>query len=111
MADVPTNTSIGQPADRVEAFSKVTGSAKYASDYHFDRMGYGVVVTSSVDKGRILALDTSLAARAVGVITVLSHLNAPEVPGYMHNPMSAIPIFAGKEFKPLPIFAGKEFKP
>src|SRR5260221_4962797 len=100
MADVPTNTSIGQPADRVEAFSKVTGSAKYAADYHFDRMAYGVVVTSSVAKGRILALDTSLAARAVGVITVLSHLNAPEVPGYMHNPMSAIPIFAGKEFKP-----------
>jgi xanthine dehydrogenase YagR molybdenum-binding subunit len=30
----------------------------------------------------------------------MSHLNAPNVPGYGHNPMSAIPIFSGKEFKP-----------
>lgn len=100
MREAVTNKSIGQPVSRVEAFSKVTGSAKYAADYHFGRMAYGVAITSPVTKGRILALDTSLAGRAAGVVTVLSHVNAPEVPGYKHNPMSAIPIFAGKEFKP-----------
>jgi xanthine dehydrogenase YagR molybdenum-binding subunit len=96
----PHENSIGQPIDRVEGFDKVTGRAKYAADYHFDGMAYGCVVTSTVTKGRIKSIDGRSALQAPGVLSVLSHLNAPPVPGYMHNPMSAIPIFAGSEFKP-----------
>ncbi|HWB94068.1 MAG TPA: molybdopterin cofactor-binding domain-containing protein [Puia sp.] len=93
-------TALGKPIDRIEGRAKVTGSARYAADYHFREMTYGSVITSPVAKGRIVSIDTSRAVKIPGVLVVLSHLNAPEVPGYQHNPMSAIPIFAGAEFKP-----------
>lgn len=92
--------AIGQPLNRVEGRAKVTGSARYAADYHFRNIAYGVIVTSAITKGSILEIDSKAAERSPGVLSVMSHLNAPEVPGYGHNPMSAIPIFAGKEFKP-----------
>ncbi|MDB5009222.1 MAG: aldehyde oxidase and xanthine dehydrogenase molybdopterin binding protein [Mucilaginibacter sp.] len=94
------NKAIGQPISRVEAYAKVTGSARYAADYHFNDLAYGVVITSTIAKGRILEIDSKFAEQLPGVLTVMSYLNAPDVPGYGHNPMSAIPIFAGKEFKP-----------
>src|SRR6185312_6244611 len=91
---------IGQPINRVEGRAKVTGKAKYAADYHFDHLVYGVMVTSTITKGHIAEIDSKAAEHIPGVLAVMSHLNAPDVPGYGHNPMSAIPIFAGKEFKP-----------
>jgi xanthine dehydrogenase YagR molybdenum-binding subunit len=98
--DFSNLNAIGKPIDRIEAKAKVCGSAKYAADYSFEDLAYGVVVTTTISKGFIAAIDTEAAERVAGVLTVMSHLNAPEVPGYKQNPMSGIPIFAGKEFKP-----------
>lgn len=95
-----THSSIGKPINRVEALAKVTGKARYAADYQFEGMVHGAVITSPVAKGRILSIDAGQAMKQPGVILVLSHLNAPEVPGYKQNPSAAIPIFAGAEFKP-----------
>jgi xanthine dehydrogenase YagR molybdenum-binding subunit len=92
--------AIGQPANRVEGRAKVTGAARYAADYPFDNLAYGVLVTSAITKGRISAIDTSAADKIPGVISILSHLNCPEVPGRDENPSSKIPIFSGSEFKP-----------
>jgi len=92
--------AIGQPINRIEGRAKVTGSAKYAADYHFKNMVYGVMVTSTITKGRIVEIDSKAAENLPGVLCVMSHLNAPDVPGYGHNPMSKVPIYAGKEFKP-----------
>lgn len=94
------NTAIGMPADRIEGRAKVTGSARYAADYALKNMAYAAVITSPAAKGRILSIKTDRAMNAPGVVAVLSHLNVPAVPGYQQNPMSAIPIFAGTEFKP-----------
>jgi xanthine dehydrogenase YagR molybdenum-binding subunit len=93
-------SATGQPLNRVEGRDKVTGGAKYAADYHFKNIAYGVVISSTITRGRILEIDSKIAEHAPGVLTVMSHLNALNVPGYGHNPMSAIPIFSGKEFKP-----------
>jgi len=92
--------AIGQPINRIEGRAKITGGAKYAADYHFKNMAYGVMVTSAITKGRIVEIDSKAAESAPGILTVMSHLNAPDVPGYGHNPMSKVPIYAGKEFKP-----------
>jgi xanthine dehydrogenase YagR molybdenum-binding subunit len=92
--------SVGKPIDRIEALEKVNGSAKYAADYQFKDLAYGVVVTTTISKGTIVEINSKAAEQVPGVLTVMSHLNAPEVPGYKENPMSGIPIFAGKEFKP-----------
>lgn len=77
--------SIGQPVNRFEGIAKVTGSARYAADYHFNHLAYGVVITSTIASGRILKIDTHAVEHRAGVLTVMSHLNAPEVPG-MGNP-------------------------
>jgi xanthine dehydrogenase YagR molybdenum-binding subunit len=92
--------AIGKPLDRIEGREKVIGSARYAADYYFKDLAYGVVVTTTISKGTIVEIDSKAAEAVHGVLSVMTHLNAPEVPGYKLNPMSAIPIFAGKEFKP-----------
>lgn len=91
--------AIGQPLNRVEGKARVTGSAKYAAEYPLNDIAYGVLVTSTIAKGRILEIDSKVAEKKSGVLAVISHLNAPKIPGYDKNPASAIPIFSGKEFK------------
>lgn len=91
--------AIGQPVNRVEGKEKVTGSAKYAAEYALKDLSYGVVVTSTITKGRILEIDSEAAEKVAGVLSVISHLNAPDIPNYDKNPASDIPIFSRKEFK------------
>ncbi len=93
---INSSKAIGMPLSRVEALQKVTGSARYAAEYNLPGITYGVLVTSSIARGRINAID---AQNLRGVLAVISHLNAPPVPGYEKNPASSIPIFSGKEFK------------
>lgn len=71
--------------DRVDGRAKVTGSAKYAAEYDLPGMTYGVLVNSNVTKGTITAIDTKSAEKAPGVLAVITHLNAPEVPGYAQS--------------------------
>jgi xanthine dehydrogenase YagR molybdenum-binding subunit len=68
--------------DRVDGKAKVTGTAKYSAEYDIPGITYGVMVGSTITKGSIITLDTKAAERAPGVITVLTHLNAPKLPGY-----------------------------
>ena len=67
---------------RIEGRLKVTGAARYAAEYPFDQIAYGVLVTSTIAKGSIVSIDTKKAKGAAGVLDVLSHLNRPEVPGF-----------------------------
>jgi xanthine dehydrogenase YagR molybdenum-binding subunit len=70
--------SVGQPLDRLDGPAKVTGQAKYAYEHHTTpRAAHGFIVEAAIARGRILALDTTLAERAPGVRLVMTHLNAP----------------------------------
>ncbi len=91
--------AVGQPLNRIEGNEKVTGKAKYAAEYYFKDIAYGVLVTSTITKGNIVEIISKAAEKSDGVLAVISHLNAPKVPGYEKNPASALPIFSGKEFK------------
>lgn len=71
--------------DRVDGRLKVTGAATYSAEYQIPNLAYGVLVTSSVTKGRITAIDTKAAERAPGVIGVISHVNSIKVPGFADN--------------------------
>ncbi len=77
--------SIGQPLRRVDGRLKVTGQARYAAEHAVPGCVHGVLVVSTIAAGRIAHLDTQAAARAPGVLAIVSHLNAPRVPGY-ENP-------------------------
>jgi xanthine dehydrogenase YagR molybdenum-binding subunit len=77
-----TAKNAGEPVDRIEARQKVTGTAKYAAEYKPKGLTYGVLVTSTIAKGRIKSIESKKAEGAPGVLAVLTHLNRPEVPGW-----------------------------
>jgi xanthine dehydrogenase YagR molybdenum-binding subunit len=69
---------IGQPISRVDGLAKVTGRATYAYEYWPDGPPlYGVIVTATIGRGRIQAMDVSQAERSPGVRAVVTHENAP----------------------------------
>lgn len=72
--------------DRIDARAKVTGAAQFSYEYDLPNLAYGVIVSSTIAKGTITALDTKAAERAPGVIIVVSHLNIPKLKGYEPAP-------------------------
>jgi xanthine dehydrogenase YagR molybdenum-binding subunit len=69
--------AVGTPTSRVDGRLKVTGAATYAAEHAADGVVHAVVVDSAVGRGRITGIDTRAALAQPGVLTVMSHLNAP----------------------------------
>lgn len=76
MTDLPL---IGAPLDRLDGSAKVTGKALYAADFSIARLAHAVIVTSEIACGRVSRIDEARALRSAGVVTVLTHHNAPRV--------------------------------
>lgn len=89
-------------ADRVDGKDKVTGKAKYAAEHLLPGISYGVLVGSTIAKGKIKTLDTKAAAGAPGVLAVISHLNSPTVPGFQPVDKQANP--RGQDWQGLKVF-------
>jgi xanthine dehydrogenase YagR molybdenum-binding subunit len=70
-----TTNYIGQPISRVDGRAKVTGQAKYAGEYNVPNLAYGVVVSSTIAKGKITKIDASEALALDGVLQVFTHEN------------------------------------
>src|SRR5262249_35149276 len=47
--------------------------------YKFENIAYASIVYSSMTKGRIVSIDSSEAEKTSGVLTVITHKNAPEM--------------------------------
>ena len=71
---------IGQPIDRVDGRLKVTGAARYAAEFSLPHLCHAVMVQSTVSSGRIASLDVRDAERSPGVLLVMTHQNAPQLP-------------------------------
>src|SRR5262245_50603976 len=71
--------AIGEAIDRVDGFLKVTGSARYASDQPVTNPAHGFVLKSTIASGRIVNIDQAAAEKTPGVITVITHKNAPRL--------------------------------
>ncbi len=69
---------IGKPERRVDAFGKVTGTAKFADDYNLKHQLYGKVLRAKYPHACILSIDTSRAKQLDGVEAVLT---AEDIPG------------------------------
>ena len=67
--------NMGQPEPRLDARAKVTGAARYGADQPVVNPAFAWLVTSSIARGRITAIDSSAAA-AVPVKTY----QCPSVP-------------------------------
>ncbi|MEP6728353.1 MAG: xanthine dehydrogenase family protein molybdopterin-binding subunit [Bacteroidota bacterium] len=70
---------IGQPVNRVDGILKVTGAAPYATDYVFKNIAHAVLFKSTIAAGTISSLDTSEAEKSPGVLTIITHKNAPKL--------------------------------
>ncbi|HEY5801917.1 MAG TPA: xanthine dehydrogenase family protein molybdopterin-binding subunit [Burkholderiaceae bacterium] len=92
--------SIGMPVPRIDGYAKVTGQARYAAEHHAADLVYGVVVSGTIAKGKILRIDSSAALAIPGVLDVLTHENRPKVRGFdlFYKDMTAP---AGSPFRPL----------
>jgi xanthine dehydrogenase YagR molybdenum-binding subunit len=90
----------GMAVPRVDGRAKVTGSAQYAAEIPAPDLAYGVVVSGTVAKGRIKAIDTAAAEAAPGVIAVITHENRPKMRrnDLAYKDMTAP---AGSPFRPL----------
>ena len=70
---------IGKEMSRVDGVAKVTGKAKYAAEFQVPNVAHGFIVTGTIAKGRITAIDTTAAEAAPGVIRIFTHENAPRL--------------------------------
>jgi xanthine dehydrogenase YagR molybdenum-binding subunit len=77
---------LGQPLDRVDGKVKVTGRAPYAYEHNIPNVATGVLVTSTIARGRIRSIDSNLAEKAPGVLLVMTHRNAPKMSSLSRQP-------------------------
>lgn len=79
MTPIQLNDPVGLPIDRVDAPLKVSGKATYAYEYAAQGAAfYGVIVTASIAKGHVAAVNVRDAENAPGVRLVLTKDNAPQ---------------------------------
>ena len=71
--------NMGQPEPRVEARLKVTGEARYASDFPVSNPAFAFLVTSSIAKGSIQSIDLREAKAVPGVLEIFTHENTGEL--------------------------------
>src|SRR3954447_17495786 len=74
-----TAPAIGVPLDRVDGRDKVEGQAAYAYEHRVDGVAYAVPVVATIARGEVSVVDASEALAVGGVLTVLSHENAPRL--------------------------------
>ncbi|MEU3845308.1 xanthine dehydrogenase family protein molybdopterin-binding subunit [Streptomyces sp. NPDC028635] len=84
-----TDTAVGAPAERREARLKVSGTARYAAEHALPGRLYARPVPATVPRGRVTSVDASAALALPGVVTVLSHDNAPRL-GESNDPTLAV---------------------
>src|SRR3989440_999662 len=74
-----TTSPIGRDTPRVDGPAKVTGTAKYTSDFHFPGMLYAVPVEATIANGRVVKLDTAAAQAMRGVRAVFHRENIGQI--------------------------------
>ncbi|MDP3231109.1 MAG: xanthine dehydrogenase family protein molybdopterin-binding subunit [Acidovorax sp.] len=101
MAPVGTgHVPLGAGIPRIDGEAKVTGQARYAAEYPAPDLAWGVVVNSTVARGRIASLDLDEALAVPGVLDIITHLNRPHIRkmDLFYKDMTAP---SGSPFKPL----------
>jgi len=77
--ETAASSPIGRDTVRIDGPRKVTGLAKYASDFHFPGMLYAVPVEATIANGKLLTLDTAAAEKMPGVRAVLHRGNIGKI--------------------------------
>ncbi|MHA6316425.1 xanthine dehydrogenase family protein molybdopterin-binding subunit [Altererythrobacter sp. CAU 1778] len=62
---------LGKGISRVEGLAKVTGTAPYAAEYPVEGCAEGVLVTSTITRGKVTGMNTDAALAMPGVLAVI----------------------------------------
>jgi xanthine dehydrogenase YagR molybdenum-binding subunit len=68
---------VGRPIDRVDGTAKTTGAARFSAEYPYADLAHAALVFATVSRARITVIDTAAASAVDGVLSVITHLNAP----------------------------------
>ena len=71
--------AIGRSMVRRDGREKVTGAATYSAEWQVENLHHGVVVQSTIAKGKIKSMDLAAAKKSAGVVGIMTHENAPKV--------------------------------
>jgi xanthine dehydrogenase YagR molybdenum-binding subunit len=93
-------SSLGKPTSRVDGRAKVTGVAKYAAEYNVSGLAHGVVVSSTIARGRIKRIHAADALAVEGVLDVFTHEHRPSLASSHKNYADEIAP-DGAPFRPL----------
>jgi xanthine dehydrogenase YagR molybdenum-binding subunit len=72
-------SNMGQPEPRIDGRLKVTGEARYASDFAVSNPAFAVLVTSTIARGSIQAMHLDEAKAVAGVLEIFTHENTAEL--------------------------------
>lgn len=92
---------IGKPLDRIESQLKVTGTAKYAAEFNQKNMAYAFPVRATIAKGTVVSFAKTAAEKTQGVISVLTHENAPKLVPINQQEMRRTGGMLGEQLAPL----------
>ena len=91
MTTTERSTIAGSGVDRVDGSLKVTGAAPYPSDFDFPGLVHAALVQSTIAAGTITRIETDDAEAAPGVLTVVTHENAPALADGPMTPLGPSP--------------------
>lgn len=87
---------VGKSIPRLDAWEKVTGRAKYASDVELPKMLHAKILRSEYAHARVLEIDTSQAEKLPGVAAVITAKDMrKDIPSeILHNEYQAMPPYS-----------------
>lgn len=100
-------TNMGPPEPRIDGRLKVTGEARFGSDFPLGRPAYGYLVTSTIARGRIAGIDRDEALRVAGVLDILTYENTTELKDLKYAPGGGGPTSSIQGFGPEIQYAGQ----
>lgn len=71
---------VGKPVNRIDAYEKVTGKAKYVGDMKVPGMLYGKIFRSTKAHAIVKSLNIEKAKALDGVVAVLTYDDCPDIP-------------------------------
>src|ERR1700747_1752537 len=77
--ETPTPSPIGRDTPRVDGPHKVTGTARYAADFHFPGVLSALPAGAAIGNGRVEKLDTAAAEKMPGVRAIFHRENIGKI--------------------------------
>jgi len=98
---------MGKPEPRLDGRLKVTGEARYGSDFVVSNPAYAFLVTSSIAKGRIESMDLRAAKAVPGVLEIFNYENTSELKDIKYARGGGGPISSIQGFGPRIDYGGQ----